>query len=137
MFAEFSDLVRAYVSEDLIITTAAITGIPGFTFQLAFFFHSVLRISRAMRRDGIEPPSLHWLNIIGYLNLFAASRKSIEKMIKTERDAGITKHSYGLFCTEVVIPYIRPIDRFISRSFYFFGGIFLAAAFIYMWLYSD
>ncbi len=137
LFPNISHFLRNYLSEEFFLFTAGIPGLLSFLFQLAFFFYSVLRVNRAMKRDGIEPPPLHWLNIFGYLNIFAASSKSIEKMVQVEQAAGVAMRSFSLLRTTLVIPYIKPVDRFIARSFYFFGGIGLIFALFYMWLYPD
>ena len=136
LFPNISHFARTYLSEEFLLLAAGAPGVLGCLFNLAFFFYSVLRVNRAMKRDGIEAPSLHWLSIIGYLNLFAASRKSIANMIKTEQDLGIKKHSFGL-CVTIIQPYIKPVDRFISRSFFFLIGISALFLLIDMWLYPD
>ncbi|WP_409525571.1 hypothetical protein [Nitrincola sp. MINF-07-Sa-05] len=134
-FVNFPDFARTYLPEDLLIPVFSFLLMLGFIFQLASFFYSVLRITRDMKRDGIEPPPLHWLNIAGYMSIFLVSRRKIEKMIKTERDAGVTKHRFGLICTAVVVPYIKPIDRFLTRGMFALCGVGIPVAIIHWWLY--
>ncbi len=134
-FLRLSDFLRSYLSEDLIFVGMTPLLISFFTAPVSIFY-SIFRINREMKRDGIEPPTLHYLNIIFYFDALASSRKSIAKKIKSEQDSGNKKHSVFL-CVTLIQPYIKPIDRFFARCTGFCAVTFLILSIIHMWLYPS
>ncbi|WP_151702259.1 hypothetical protein [Nitrincola alkalilacustris] len=130
------DFLRLYLSKEFIVLTSGFFMTIGVFLMIFSLFFSILRINRAMRRDGLEPPALHMINIYAYWHVFSATRKSIANMVKSEQEIGTVKNSF-FFNVIPVLPYIKPIDRYISRGFIVSGIIFFAFGFVALFLYPE
>ncbi|MFN3883023.1 MAG: hypothetical protein ACK4L8_16505 [Nitrincola lacisaponensis] len=129
-FLHLTDFSRRYITEEFMLYFGLVAAGFGTIFMIALFC-SILRIHFSIKRDGKNPPALHLLTLFGYSDILSASQIKIKKRLKKEEFKG----SGFLLNTALIYPYVKPIDRFIARAWFFFGFLVCVFVVFYRWLY--
>ncbi len=126
--------LRQYVSEpNLILYGGLLTLVPCFIFMVALGI-SILRIHFAIKRDGKEPPGLGVFSLIEFVSALKATKPQYEKQLQSQAEHGTPWISIDY---ALIRSYIKPIDNFIARAWWYFGILAFIWLFLSYWLYPD
>ena len=126
--------LRQYISEpNLILYGGLLTLVPCFIFMVTLGI-SIFRIHFAIKRDGKESLGLGLISLIEFSIALRWSENRLRKKIQQQEEYGVDVVSINY---ALIRSYIKPIDNFIARAWWYFGILAFIWLFLSYWLYPD